>query len=483
MTEDSVNGNNRTEANTKIPVATKIAYGFGSIAYGVKNNGFDYFFLFFYSSVMGVEASLVSLALLIALMFDAFSDPLIGYFSDNTHSRWGRRHPFMYFAAVPVALSYYFVWNPPSSLQGNELFWYLVVICILVRTLITLYEVPSSALVAEMTSDYDERTSALSYRYFFGWTGGTIMASFATLFLLVPTDSISNGMFNPEGYSQMGLFASMAIFAAIIISAVGTHSLIPQLRKPPPKSRMTIPRIYSELWETLANKSFAALFLAAVFGAIASGLAAGLNYYIQTFYWGFDNEQISMLSISVVLSAVLGFIISPIVSRKYGKKAGCIGVGVLAFTVAPLPVALRLFDLMPANGDPMLFPLVVVVTIIDVALIITFQTLMSSMIADLVEDSELQTSRRSEGVFFAAITFTRKMVQGLGVVAAGTALTMVNFPREALPGDVPAESVFNLGLMYAPALFCLWMIMIACVSRYSINRLQHQKNLKELGMT
>ena len=465
----------------KIPVLTKIAYGFGSIAYGVKDSGFNYFFLFFYSSVIGVDASLVSLALLLALMFDAFSDPLIGYFSDNTHSSWGRRHPFMYFSAIPITVSYYFVWNPPAVIQANELFWYLVVIAITVRTLITLYEVPSTALVAEITDDYDERTSALSYRYFFGWSGGTLIAFFATLFLLVPTDTISNGMFNKEGYSQMGLVASGVIFVAIMVSSMGTHHLIPYLKQAPPKAPITIRRIYSDLWETLANRSFFALLLAALFGSIGTGLAAGLNYYIQTFYWGFDNQQISIIALSVLLSAVLSLVISPIVSVKFGKKAGCIGIGILAFSIAPLPVALRLLDLMPANGEPILFPIIAVITIIDLALVISYQTLMASMIADLVEHSELQTSRRSEGVFFAVITFTRKMVQGLGVVAAGIALTVINFPRQAVPSEIPAESVFSLGLIYAPALFCLWMIMIACISMYGIDRSQHQQNLKALG--
>ena len=87
----------------EISVWTKIAYGIGSVAYGVKNNGFDYFFLIFYSQVLGVDAELVGLALMLALAFDAISDPLVGYLSDNTHSRWGRRHPFMYAAALPVA--------------------------------------------------------------------------------------------------------------------------------------------------------------------------------------------------------------------------------------------------------------------------------------------------------------------------------------------------------------------------------------------
>ncbi|NOX50663.1 MAG: sugar transporter [Gammaproteobacteria bacterium] len=465
------------EVNLRIPITTKIAYGFGAVAFGVKDNGFSVFFLFFYSTVMGVEASLVGLALLLALVFDAVSDPLIGYLSDNTHSRWGRRHPYMYAAAVPVAVSYYFVWSPPASLQGDDLFWYLVLISVFVRTLITIY----ATLIAEMTDDYDERTSALSYRFFFGFSGGVLITAFATMFLLVPTETLENGMFNQEGYSQMGLVAAVVIFISIIISAVGTHKYIPNLRAPPPQTRMTVKKIYSELWETLATRSFGALFLAALFGSVATGLGAGLSYFIQTFYWGFDNEQISILYLSVVLSALLGFIISPIVSKKMGKKKGCMVVGLLAFTIAPLPVTLRLFDLMPVNGDPLLFPLVMTIVVLDVALIFTYQTLMASMIADLVEDAEILTARRSEGVFFAAISFTRKMVQGLGVVAAGIALTMINFPREVLPEDIPAESIFNLGLIFAPSVFCLWMIMIACISMYDIDRSKHHENLKVLG--
>ena len=96
----------------KVALSTKIYYGFGSVAYGVKNNGFNYFLLAFYSQVMGLRPSIASMALLIALIFDAISDPLVGYISDNWHSRWSRRHPFMYFSAVPVSLGYFFYGTP-----------------------------------------------------------------------------------------------------------------------------------------------------------------------------------------------------------------------------------------------------------------------------------------------------------------------------------------------------------------------------------
>ena len=464
-----------------VSIGRKVAYGFGSVAFGVKSNGFDYFFLIFYSQVMGVSAYLVSLALMIALIMDALSDPLIGYLSDNTRSRWGRRHPFMYAAAIPASVAYYFVWNPPAGLQGDALFPYIVTLAILVRTLITVYEIPSSSLVAEMSDDYDERTSMLSYRYFFGWTGGTLMGAFATIFILVPTATISNGMFNVEGHGQVGAIAATVIFLAIMISALGTHKMIPDLKPPPPARQMSVGLIYREVFETLASRSFLALFLAALFGAVASGVSTTLSFYFSTFFWGFTTEQIGLISLSVVISALMAFFISPIISKRLGKKRGAITIGLMAFTVAPAPIFLRLLGLMPENGDPALFPLVLSIIVVDVALIIAYQTLSASMIADLVEEAEIKTQRRNEGVFFASVTFVRKVTQGIGAAVAGVLLTISQFPVGATPDQVP-ESVLNaFGWLYVPVIFGLWMIMIACLSMYSVDRKKHEANLETLA--
>ena len=430
---------------------------------------------------MGVSAYLVSLALMIALMVDALSDPLIGYLSDNTRSRWGRRHPFMYAAAIPAAVAYYFVWNPPAGLEGDALFPYIVTIAILVRTLITVYEIPSSSLVAEMSDDYDERTSMLSYRYFFGWTGGTLMGAFATIFILVPTATVPNGMFNVEGHGQVGAIAAISIFLAIMISALGTHKMIPDLKPPPPARQLSLMLIYREVFETLASRSFLALFLAALFGAVASGVSTTLSFYFSTFFWGFSTEQIGLISLSVVISALMAFFISPAISRRLGKKRGAITIGLMAFTVAPAPILLRLLGLMPQNSDPMLFPLVLSIIVVDVALIIAYQTLSSSMIADLVEEAEIKTQRRSEGVFFASVTFVRKVTQGIGAAVAGVLLTISQFPAGATPDQVPEAVLTTFGWFYVPVIFGLWMIMIACLSLYSVDRRAHEANLETLA--
>ena len=226
-----------------IDFSTKLFYGFGAVANGAKANGFNYLLLFYYSQVIGLRADLVSLGILIALIFDAVSDPLIGYLSDNFRSRWGRRHPFMYAAGIPVAVAYYFLWAPPTLDEG-DLFLYFVVMSVVIRTLITFYEIPATALVAELTPDYDQRTELMSFRYFFAWWGGLTMA---VLNYLVFLPEEKGGLEYVEGWQNYGLTASIIIFLSIYISTVGTHRHIPYLRQPPPSSGFNLKKTSKEL--------------------------------------------------------------------------------------------------------------------------------------------------------------------------------------------------------------------------------------------
>ena len=461
----------------KPSVGLKLAHGFGAAAFGIKNNGFDYFLLLFYGTVIGLEPGLVGLAIFIALVFDALSDPLVGYWSDNFRSRWGRRHPFMYAAALPVALSYFLLWNPPDWGQ-TELFLYLTGLAVLIRTFITFYETPSSALIPELTSDYEERTSLQSYRLFFGWTGGSMMS--IIMFGALMTGP--QGMLDRNAYATYGIIASLLIFLAIMVSAVGTHHRIPYLHRPVATGeRFGVRRIFREMIETLSEKSFIALFFATVLFAIASGLAAALSFLMLRYFWGFEEIQIFIWTCTVLLSALFGFLIAPWSVRKFGKKQSVIGLGLLAFTIQPAPVLLRLAGLMPENGDPILFPLVMTINVIDLALIIATQAVAYSMIADLVESNQVRTGRRNEGVYYAASTFTRKVTQGIGVAAAGAILSIVAFPEGAEPDTVSSDTLWMLGAYYAPTLLLLYLGALYCISRYRIDKSEHEENLRKLA--
>jgi Na+/melibiose symporter-like transporter len=466
-----------------LSVGVKSAYGFGSVAYGVNNVGFDYFLLLFYSQVVGLDARLVGVAVIVALIFDALSDPIVGYWSDNFRSRWGRRHPFMLAAAVPAAAGYFLLWNPPQGWSQTGIFWYLLLLAVVIRTAMTFFETPSAALAPELTSDYDDRSTLISYRSYFGWTGGnaiTVMMFFI-IFPVMATESITDGRFNRDSYELLGIVASVLILLAIVVSVFGTRSRIKHLKQPPPPRRITVATVFREIFETLSNRSFLALFVAAMLGAVATGLAASLAFYFYTFFWEFTSIQTGLITMGVFLAAIIGFFLAPLITRRLGKKKGAMAVGLVAFVGAPLPIALRLLGVLPENGTPFVFWFVFIAGVIDLGLIICFQILYASMMSDLVEQSELKTGRRSEGLFFSAATFVRKSVQGFGLMMASLVLHWAEFPAGATVEQVSDAAALRLGAYYVPTILTIWMLMLAVISAYRLDRREHEENLRELA--
>ena len=459
---------------------TKLFYGFGSVAFGVKDNGFSYFLLIFYNQVMGLPAETVGLAIMIALIVDAFLDPIVGQASDNYRSKWGRRHPFMYAAAIPVAVSYLLLWNPPKALDHQGLFFYLIGTAILIRSFITCYEIPSSALAAELTTGYDERTKLLSYRFLFGWIGGLAMYFAALKIFLTPDADHKVGQLNVEGYAHYGLAAALLMLFAILVSALGTHSQIPFLRDAPHR-KLSLGTLAREMFGTLAHRSFLRILTSNLFGAMAGGLTLSISLYFTTFFWEFSSAQIALFTFASLTAALFAFAAAPMFSQKFGKKRSAMTLLLIGVSVGVSPIVLRLMGLFPENGSALLFPLIFLQNVISTGATITSNILTSSMIADVVEDSELQTGRRSEGLFFAASAFVAKAVTGIGIFTSAMLLKAAAFPQGARPGEVDPAVIARLGMIYVPVLVVLYGLCVVFMAGYRITRESHAESLRKLA--
>ena len=451
-------------------------YGCGAIAFGVKANGFNYLLLYFYSQVMGLPPEKVSFGLAIALIIDAITDPLIGAISDNFKSKFGRRHLFIYVFGLPAGISYYFLWSPPQ-LDPDTLFYYFIGLTVLTRFLMTFYEVPSVALGPELSLDYDNRTKLSASRYLFGWWGGLTMA---TLVYLVFLPEENGGLNYLEGWSKYGLTASCLIVVSIYCSGIGLHSEIPNLPKASPKQK-TAKEILIYTFQAISNKQFIALFTSASFFAMAAGITMSLGIYFTRHFWELETSEIGLLQLPLFFSAVLASVIAPRFSQILDKKKCAVICVISCIVVAPIPFLLRFIDFFPQNSSEFLVPTLMVFSFIETCLAIMASIYFSAMFADIVEDNEKNNSQRSEGLYYAASSFTQKALNSFGILLAGQILKFVNFPQGSEVDQIAPNIITNLVLASLSCLAVIYSVAVSLLFFYNISRETHKENLKYIN--
>ena len=296
----------------------------------------------------------------------------------------------------------------------------------------------------------------------------------------MPDAHHATGQTNPVGFAKYGMLASIIMFAAILISSAGTHRHIASFRVPP-RRQLGIVATLKEMAATWSNRSFLFLTLSGLATSMAAGLTASMNIYINTFFWEFTSKQFALLVLGVFISAFLALGGVAPLSRRFGKRNTAMVLTVLSLTVGLAPITLRLMNLLPPNHTPALLVIVIVQSIISTAFTIAASTLISAMIADVVEDGELKTGRRSEGLFFSASTLVTKAVSGIGIFAASALLALAHFPEGARPGHVPAEIIRHLGLVYVPTLLVLHLLGLMLLLGYRITRASHTDTLTKLA--
>ncbi len=459
----------------------RLAFGIGQLPEGIKSAAFGFFLLFYYNQVLGLSGTLSGVAIFIALLFDAVSDPMVGALSDATKSKWGRRHPYMYAAAIPFAASFYFLFAPPEGLTEMGLFWWLTIFSIATRTFMTFYSVPHMSLGAELTNDYDERTLLSSVRMVMQLLGMFAVLIGGPILFFAATDQYENGQLNPDAYPPFALAGFFIMVLGVWASALGTHGQIKRLPQPGPEDRFSPTMMVNDMWRAFKIGSFAAVVSASIIAGMSQGMAQALIIYTATYFFELSPTELTFQFAGGVVGVVTGSMLTRPLSNVITEKrnlyiAGQVWYGLLTSYV----IILRLLDWLPPNEDPIIAPLYIVSSMISGIGLGVAIPLTSSMIADVTDEHERRYGRRQEGIYYAAASFAGKAIGGSGAIFAGLIIDFAGIPQGADPASVPAEAVVKFGWALGPAILVMTAIAIACMSFYKITRAEHGRILTEL---
>jgi Na+/melibiose symporter-like transporter len=462
------------QAAPPLPLRTKLAYGVGQVAEGAKNGAFEFFLFFYYTQVLGLSGTLAGAAMMIALVADAVTDPMVGSLSDSLRGRWGRRHPFLYASALPLAISFALLFQPPAGLGQAGLFGWLTVFGLLTRFAMTLYFVPHMALGAELSPDYRERTTIVAFRTFFGMAGGTAVpvAGLAIWFAATPERPV--GQLDAAAYPGFATFFAAVMAAVILLCALGTHGRIPHLAQPDePTEPFGVRRLLGEIGAALRNPSFRALFLGLVVFFVMRGVQSSLGLHMGTYFWRISSDEILQLAVGTIAGFVVGLPFWAWASRRLDKKPTFL-IGVTGFSLLVLlPPCLHMLGAWPAPGTPGYVGGLVAGSALATFFAAAGLVTAGSMMADVADEHELETGRRQEGVLFGAQSLAAKSASGVGHQIAGIGLDLISFPANAAPEAVGAHQVLGLGLLAGPGIGMLAVLAIVLLAGYRLNRESH----------
>jgi GPH family glycoside/pentoside/hexuronide:cation symporter len=464
-----------------LSLSTKLFFGLGQAAEGIKSGTFNIFLFFYFNQVLGLSGSLAGLALLIAVVCDAITDPLAGSLSDSLRHRWGRRHPFMYASAVPLAVSFAILFRPPDGLDQLGLFSWLTIFTILVRSSMTLFQVPHMALGAELSQDYSERTTIVAFRTAFGLVGVVVVVWVAWTFFFYSTPVFENGQLNSAAYPPFGLLLAAVLLVSVVASSLGTHSRIPHLPRPAVEhERFSVDRLRRELAEALSNRSFRALFFGIVVFFVTRGVQETLGLHMSTYFWLLSPNEIQSVQLALAIGFIPGVPFWTLVSRRLDKKPTFL-VSVSLFSVFSLiPPLAFIAGYFPDRASPLYLATLIITVVLAAFCAAGGIVTAGSMMADIADEHELLTGRRQEGIFFGALTFAGKSASGLGHGIAGLGIDWIEFPTRAVPGTVAAHKIVSLGILYGPGIAVLAVIAISLMTGYALDRERHAAIAKQL---
>ena len=473
--------------NVKTPKLTfreKLGYGLGDTACHFAWDMAGMFLFFYFTDVYGISAAMAGTIMLVARVWDAISDPLIGIISDRTQTKYGKFRPYMIWFAIPMGISLVLLFTTPDFEETGKII-YAVAMYLLLSTTFTAVNLPYSALSGVMTADSAERTELNQYRFFLGFIGMFIV-SFTMVFknnlimddvlayaqsVNLPQEALTFIQEHNWGEARLldttGGLKDIIVqnersafqFIAIVLAVIGTillfisFSLTKERIKPPPGQE-------SNLVEDLKNvagvKAWVILFILGIITFVLINIqGAVINQYFK-YYVGSENDA-TILYTATTVSLIIGVLFATPLTKRFEKRNVYLACSAIS---GLLTIALYL----PGKDD---FYLLHTINILSKLAIAPTIPLLWAMIADTADFSEWKNRRRATGLFFSATTFAQKIGGGIAVGLAGWLLTLANYDGAAI--QQTDESIFAIKMSFSVIPGTLYLLTAVLLFWYELD--------------
>jgi GPH family glycoside/pentoside/hexuronide:cation symporter len=443
----------------KLSLGTKLGFGVCDLGGNLFFTAMGFWSLYYLTDTVGVPAAAAGVAVMIGKLWDAVTDPMMGFISDRTRTRWGRRRPWLLFGALPLFLGmWWFFTNPNIADPVMATIWAALALCFL-NTAYTVVNIPYNSLTPELTQDYHERTSLNGFRFGFA-VFGTLLGAGAVL-------PIVNAFGNRNtGFSVIGAILGLVMMVTALITFASVrepdHSHEP---KPTEKFFATFLAVFK-------NRHYVTILITYALNLTALTFVQGiLAYYFKYLY---RNEAMTTLAMVLLLvTAMFCIPISVFVSKRIGKKR------TYQFSLAMLAIScIAIFFLGHILGMSFFIAMMVFAGIgIGFGYVAPY-----AMVPDTVEFDAIKTGKRKEGAFYGMWTFTSKVGTSLAIALTGVILSLAKYIAPSttdLSPFQPESTLFAIRMLIGPIPALTFIAAIVLVQFYALDEKTYAKILAE----
>ena len=451
-------------------------YSVGECANSLVMNSLFGYAMLYYTDALGLKHADAGVAMALAVFWDAITDPVMGHISDNTKSRFGRRHPYMLWGGLATIATYVFLWYVPSVFTSNTemLFWYLVMINLLQRTAITVFYVPFVALGFEICTDYRGRVTLQGIRSAMNMLANVLGPGLAWAVFFSNNEGV-RATSVAHNYVAMGLSFALVSLLCILAVLVLTRKHIKDSRKMTTEGN-TIRGFVKDMREIVADAYPRYVFAFITVVTVGIALVSSLQMYLYEHFMRFGGIEKTIVHGGSMVGFGIGSLIASFLTRRFDKKGGVFFGGFLSIGSNFILAALFLPGVLVPGQSATVFSFSIPLSFILFALFhglywmgngIIFPTA-TSMMADVSEINEIRTGINKDGAYAAVFSFAQKCAISLAVLITGYSLTFIGFEpgREIVQAPETVWRLCALTLLAGPAIS---LISLGLIRLYPVN--------------